>query len=79
LSIRLSNRAEAISESATLQVAAKAAEMRRAGHDVLGFGAGEPDFDTPEHIKAAAKRAIDEGKTGYAKPTSGIPEARAAV
>jgi len=62
-----------------MAVAAKAAGLRRAGKDVLGFGAGEPDARTPEHIKDAAKRALDAGHTGYAKPGSGIPEARAAV
>lgn len=77
--MELSLRVQAIDESATLAVAARAAELKRSGVDVVGFGAGEPDFDTPESIKAAAKRALDAGQTGYAKPTSGIPEARAAV
>ncbi len=77
--MRLSRRVSRVRESATLAVAAKAAALRRAGHDIIGFGAGEPDFDTPSRIKAACKRAIDEGRTGYAKPTSGIPEARSAV
>lgn len=75
----LAKRVELINESATLAVANKAAAMRQAGHDIVGFGAGEPDFDTPEHIKAAAKAALDAGETGYAKPTHGIPQARAAV
>lgn len=77
--MKLSQRSLQLAESATLAVAAKAAELRRAGKDVIGFGAGEPDFDTPEHIKQAAKRALDAGHTGYAKPASGIPEAKAAV
>ena len=77
--MELSQRVQVIDESATLAVAARAAELKRSGVDVVGFGAGEPDFDTPESIKAAAKRALDAGHTGYAKPTSGIPEARAAV
>ncbi|MCG8409140.1 MAG: pyridoxal phosphate-dependent aminotransferase [Phycisphaerales bacterium] len=77
--MELSQRALQIAESATLAVAAKAAELRRAGKDVIGFGAGEPDFDTPDHIKEAAKRALDAGHTRYAKPASGIPEAKAAV
>ncbi len=77
--MNLSKRVQSIDESATLAVAARSAELRRAGIDVVGFGAGEPDFDTPPHIKAAAKKAIDAGHTHYAKPTSGIPEARAAV
>lgn len=77
--MKLADRVSLIEEAATLATAAKAAEMKRAGIDVVGFGAGEPDFDTPEHIKAAANRALAAGHTSYAKPTSGIPEARASV
>jgi aspartate aminotransferase len=77
--MRLSSRVQNLDEAATLATAARAAQMKRDGIDVVSFGAGEPDFDTPEHIKNAAKRALDAGHTGYAKPTSGIPEARAAV
>ncbi len=77
--MKLSQRSQQLTPSATLAVANKAAEMRRAGADVIGFGAGEPDFGTPANIKEAAKRALDAGHTGYAKPTHGIPEARAAV
>ncbi|GJQ26465.1 MAG: aminotransferase [Phycisphaerae bacterium] len=77
--MKLADRVSLIEEAATLATAAKAAEMKRAGIDVVGFGAGEPDFDTPEHIKAAANRALAAGHTSYAKPTSGITEARAAV
>ncbi|QDV92110.1 Aspartate aminotransferase [Phycisphaerae bacterium RAS2] len=77
--MKLADRVSLIEEAATLATAAKAAEMKRAGIDVVGFGAGEPDFDTPDHIKAAANRALAAGHTSYAKPTSGIPEARAAV
>ncbi len=77
--MRLSQRVHAIAPSATLAVSAKAAQLRRAGKDVIEFGAGEPDFDTPEHIKEAARRALAAGHTGYAKPASGIPEAKAAV
>ncbi|USE39105.1 pyridoxal phosphate-dependent aminotransferase [Endozoicomonas sp. SCSIO W0465] len=54
-----------VKPSPTLAVTAKAAELRSAGHDIIGLGAGEPDFDTPEHIKAAAVKAIAEGKTKY--------------
>ncbi|WP_422448293.1 MULTISPECIES: pyridoxal phosphate-dependent aminotransferase [unclassified Endozoicomonas] len=54
-----------VKPSPTLAVTAKAAELRAAGHDIIGLGAGEPDFDTPEHIKAAAVKAIAEGKTKY--------------
>ncbi|MBK8268238.1 MAG: aminotransferase class I/II-fold pyridoxal phosphate-dependent enzyme [Planctomycetes bacterium] len=77
--MRLSHRSQQLTPSATLAVANKAAEMRRAGKDIIGFGAGEPDFPTPAHIRDACKRALDAGHTTYAKPTHGIPEARAAV
>ena len=77
--MELSRRVTALAVSATLEVSNKAAEMRRRGIDVVGFGAGEPDFPTPEAIKAAGIAAIKAGHTGYAKPTHGIPEARAAV
>ena len=52
--------------------------MKEAGKDVIGLGAGEPDFDTPDHIKEAAKRAIDAGKTKYTA-VDGIPELKAAI
>ena len=74
----ISERVSAIKPSATLAVSAKAKAMKKAGEDVIGFGAGEPDFDTPEHIKTAAKKAIDEGFTKYT-PASGIPELKQAV
>lgn len=77
--MQLSDRVRKINESATLAVTARATEMKRAGIDVVGFGAGEPDFDTPRHIVEAGKRALDAGHTRYAKPTSGTPEARTAV
>ncbi|MGB0359888.1 MAG: pyridoxal phosphate-dependent aminotransferase [Endozoicomonas sp.] len=54
-----------VKPSPTLAVTAKAAELRAAGHDIIGLGAGEPDFDTPKHIKAAAVKAIADGKTKY--------------
>ena len=74
-----SKRAQEITPSATLAVATKAAELRAAGVDVIGFGAGEPDFPTPPAVCAAAKAALDKGATNYAKPASGIPQAKAAV
>ena len=77
--MKLSERAQAIAPSATLAVASKAAELKRAGVDVIGFGAGEPDFRTPPNIIEAAKAAMDKGCTGYANPSSGIPAAKAAV
>ncbi|MCB9850890.1 MAG: pyridoxal phosphate-dependent aminotransferase [Phycisphaerales bacterium] len=77
--MKLSNRVQALAESATLAVTAKAAAMKAQGIDVLSFGAGEPDFDTPQNVKDAAIAAITGGKTKYAKPAHGIPEAKAAV
>lgn len=77
--MQISDRAKQLNESATLAVSARAAELKRGGTDVVGFGAGEPDFDTPQHIIEATKRALDAGHTRYAKPSSGIPEAKAAV
>lgn len=77
--MQLSDRAGNVAESATLAVGARAAEMKRVGLDVIGFGAGEPDYETPVAIRDAAKRALDAGHTGYAKPSSGILAARQAV
>ncbi|MEW7006418.1 MULTISPECIES: pyridoxal phosphate-dependent aminotransferase [unclassified Lentilitoribacter] len=67
-----------VKPSATIAVAQKARELKAAGRDVIGLGAGEPDFDTPENIKNAAKDAIDRGETKYT-PVSGIPELRKAI
>jgi aspartate aminotransferase len=64
--------------SATLKVAAEAERLRRAGHSVVDFSAGEPDFPTPEHVKAAAKAAIDANFTRYTA-AAGIPELREAI
>ena len=61
----LSNRALTIKPSPTLAVTAKAAQLKAEGKDIIGLGAGEPDFDTPDHIKEAAKKAIDAGFTKY--------------
>ena len=63
--IRLSERVRELPDSLTLAITARAKALRAEGQDVIAFGAGEPDFDTPEKIKAAAKRAIDEGHTRY--------------
>ena len=52
-----------ISPSATIAVSTKARELKAQGRDIIGLAAGEPDFDTPQNIKDAAKRALDEGKT----------------
>lgn len=74
----LSTWARNIAPSPTLAVDAKAKELKAAGEDVCGFGAGEPDFDTPEFIKEACAKALAEGKTKYA-PAPGIPDLRAAI
>lgn len=74
----LSSWALNVSPSPTLAVDAKAKALKAAGEDVCGFAAGEPDFDTPAHIKAAAIQALNEGKTKYA-PTPGIPPLREAI
>ena len=58
MDIQLSDRAQAIKPSPTLAVTNRAAELRAEGKDIIGLGAGEPDFDTPEHIKDAATKAI---------------------
>jgi aspartate aminotransferase len=67
-----------VKPSATIAVTNKARELAAAGRDIIGLGAGEPDFDTPDNIKAAAKRAIDAGKTKYTA-VDGIPELKAAI
>lgn len=77
--MRLSKRVMELNESATLAVSAKAARMKAQGIDVIGFGAGELDFPTPEHIKRAGIAAIQANQTGYSKPTSGLPAVKQAV
>jgi aspartate aminotransferase len=76
--MKLAKRLDAVKPSPTLAITAKAREMKAKGIDVVGFGAGEPDFDTPAIIKEAAKKAIDQGFTKYT-PTAGIPELREAI
>src|ERR1700679_472883 len=61
----LASRLADLKPSPTIAVTQKAAELKAAGRDVIGLGAGEPDFDTPENIKTAAKAAIDRGETKY--------------
>ena len=78
MNIRLSSRVQRIKPSPTLSVTARAAELRAAGRDIIGLGAGEPDFDTPEHIKEAAKAAIDQGFTKYTA-VDGTPGLKRAV
>ncbi|OGS18473.1 MAG: aspartate aminotransferase [Elusimicrobia bacterium RIFOXYA2_FULL_40_6] len=74
----LAKRMSLISPSPTLAITAKANKMKAEGINIIGFGAGEPDFDTPENIKEAAKKAIDSGFTKYT-PTSGTKELKAAI
>ena len=74
----LAQRMKLVSESITLAVSAKANAMKKAGIDVVGFGAGEPDFDTPSFIKEAAKAALDQGQTKYT-PSPCYPELKAAI
>ena len=76
--IRLSDALARVKPSATIAVTTKSAELKRAGHDVIGLGAGEPDFDTPDNIKDAAIEAIRTGKTKYT-PADGIPELKEAI
>src|ERR1700674_1636839 len=73
-----SSRVQELTPSLTLSIDSKAKAMKAEGQDVIGFGAGEPEFDTPEHIKAAAMGSLDAGFTKYT-PSSGIPELRAAI
>jgi aspartate/methionine/tyrosine aminotransferase len=76
---RISARIAAVSESATLAVDAKARTLRAAGEDVIGFGAGEPDFPTPAHIVEAAVAACQDPRNHRYTPTAGLPELRDAV
>ncbi|MEM5515978.1 pyridoxal phosphate-dependent aminotransferase [Henriciella sp. AS95] len=76
--LTLSRAVERVQPSATIAVTTKANEMKRAGINVIGLGAGEPDFDTPDHVKEAAIQAIHDGKTKYT-PADGIPELKEAI
>ena len=78
MEIKVANRAASIKPSPTLAVTAKAAELRAAGRDIIALSAGEPDFDTPSHIKEAAIKAIHDGKTKYTA-AGGLPEIKQAV
>jgi len=76
--MKLSSRVQNVSASMTLAITAKAKKMKREGIDVIGFGSGEPDFDTPSHIKQAGIRAIQKGLTKYT-PASGTDELKKAI
>ncbi len=69
----LAERTKTLTPSATLAITAKAKELKAQGVDVIGLGAGEPDFNTPEHIIDAAYHALNEGKTKYTA-TGGLPK-----
>ena len=74
----IADRLSVIKPSPTIAVSTKAAELKAAGRDVIGLGAGEPDFDTPEHVKEVARKAIADGKTKYTA-VDGIPELKEAI
>ena len=76
--MQLAKRIRQIPPSATLALNAKANQLKSQGVDIVNFGVGEPDFDTPENIREAAIRAIKEGFTRYT-PVSGIPELKEAI
>lgn len=76
--MKLAGRLSRIKPSATMEITAKAKAMRAEGIDIIGFGAGEPDFDTPEFVKQAAIKALEEGKTKYTD-VAGLPELRDAL
>ncbi|MBB6283177.1 pyridoxal phosphate-dependent aminotransferase [Geobacillus subterraneus] len=76
--MRLAKRVASLTPSATLAITAKAKELKAAGHDVIGLGAGEPDFNTPQHILEAAIKAMNEGHTKYT-PSGGLPALKAEI
>jgi len=76
--VKVSKRAQAVPPSATLAVTARAKELKAQGRDIIGFGAGEPDFDTPDYVKEAAIKALKAGKTKYT-PSSGTIELKKAI
>ena len=78
MTYKISNRVTQIKPAATIMVSMKAAELREQGRDIISLGFGEPDFDTPDHIKQAAIKAIWAGKTKY-PPVDGIPELKNAI
>jgi aspartate aminotransferase len=69
MNYHIAQRAASLSPSLTLAIDSKAKAMKAAGEDVVGFGAGEPDFDTPQHIKDAAAKALAAGFPSCAKPS----------
>jgi len=78
MKMSLASRVKSLTPSPTLEISAKAQQLKKEGYDVIGLGVGEPDFNTPNFIIEAAKLAMDEGKTKYT-PSSGIPELKQAI
>ncbi|SEP66747.1 pyridoxal phosphate-dependent aminotransferase [Piscibacillus halophilus] len=76
--MKLAERVQALTPSSTLAITSKAKALKAEGHDVIGLGAGEPDFNTPDYILNAAKKAMDEGKTKYT-PAGGLVELKDAI
>ena len=78
MAIKLANRVLALTPSTTLAITAKAKELKEKGEDVIGLGAGEPDFNTPQHILDAAVKSMNEGQTKYT-PSAGLPALKKAI
>jgi aspartate aminotransferase len=78
MAVKLANRVMALTPSTTLAITAKAKELKDQGEDVIGLGAGEPDYNTPQHILDAAARSMNEGHTKYT-PSAGLPALKAAI
>ncbi len=78
MTIQLSDRVQQVKPSPTLAITAKAAELKAQGKNIIGLGAGEPDFDTPDHIKDAGIKAIQNGQTRYT-PVDGTPDLKKAI
>ncbi|MHA6251127.1 pyridoxal phosphate-dependent aminotransferase [Oceanobacillus sp. CAU 1775] len=76
--MNLAERVKSVTASPTLEITAKANELKAQGHDIIGLGAGEPDFNTPKFIRDAAIKAMEQGKTKYT-PTGGITELKVAI
>ncbi|MBE4910249.1 pyridoxal phosphate-dependent aminotransferase [Bacillus luteolus] len=76
--MKLAKRVSTLTPSSTLEITAKAKELKEAGHDVIGLGAGEPDFNTPQHIIQAASDAMNKGFTKYT-PTGGLPALKKSI
>jgi aspartate aminotransferase len=74
----LSQRLKMVNPSPTIAITRLAAELRRNGKDIIALSQGEPDFDTPDHVKAAAKKAIDDGETKYTD-VDGTPDLKRAI